>query len=283
MPKKQTIDLGSGRSLYVHQEGAGPDLVLIHGAMTTSHDWLASPVCAALVESHRISVIDRPGHGRSRRPRFTTPREQADQIADGLGQLGIRRAAVAAHSYGALVALAMAERHPELVAELVLVAPLAFPEPRLLEHSMLAPRSIPFFGPQFAQFAEFIQLDRPMVDLLHHVMFAPARAPAEWKASYPYPMILNARTILAEAEDSASMLPMSPAGSLNMRNIGTPTQVITGTSDRVVEDERQAKALARLLPSGRLVEVEGAGHMLHHSHADQVIRSLRSLVKSERV
>ena len=276
MPKKQTIDLGSGRTLFVHQEGTGPDLVLIHGAMTTSHDWLASPVIPLLTKSRRVTVIDRPGHGLSRRPRFGTPREQADQIADGIGRLGIRRAAVLGHSYGALVALAIAERHPKLVADLVLVAPLAFPEPRLMEHSMLAPRSIPFFGPQFARFAEFVQLDRPMVDLLHHVMFAPAAVPVDWKDTYPYPMILNAQTIVAEAEDAASMLPMSPVGTLDMRNIMIPAQVLTGTSDRVVEDERQAKALARQLPLGSLIEVEGAGHMLHHSHPDQVVRSIHA-------
>ena len=276
MPKQQTLDLGSGRSLHVHQQGSGPDLVLIHGAMTTGHDWLVSPVHEALARSHRVTVIDRPGHGLSRRPRFGgTPREQADQIAEGLAKLGIRRALFAAHSYGALVALAIAERHAPLVAELVLVSPLAFPEPRLIEHSMLAPRSTPLFGPLFARFAEFTQLDRPMVDLLHHVMFAPAPVPPEWKESYPYPLILNAKAMVSEAEDSASMLPMSPAGTLDMRGIQVRTRVLTGTSDRVVEDERQAKALARQLPHGSVTEVEGAGHMLHHSHPDLVIDALR--------
>jgi pimeloyl-ACP methyl ester carboxylesterase len=277
MPKQQTLDLGSGRSLYVHQEGSGPDLVLIHGAMTTSHDWLVSPVFSALTKSFCVSVIDRPGHGLSRRPRLGgTPRQQADQIAEGLSAVGIRRAAFAAHSYGGIVALALAERHPALVANLVLVAPLAFPEPRLVEHSMLAPRSIPFFGPQFARFAEFTQLDRPMVNLLHQVMFAPARVPATWKVTYPYSVILRAPTMVAEAEDAASMLPMSPAGTINMRSILTPTQVLTGTSDRVVERERQGKTLARQLPYGNLIEVEDAGHMLHHSHPDLVVRSLQA-------
>jgi pimeloyl-ACP methyl ester carboxylesterase len=187
--------------------------------------------------------------------------------------LGITRAAIAAHSYGCLVALALAERHSELVAELVLVAPLAFPEPRLIEHTILAPRSMPFLGPLFSRFAEFTQLDRPMIDLLHHVMFAPAAVPATWKVTYPYRLILNAHTMVAEAEDSASMLPMSPAGTIDMRKIDVPTQVLTGTSDRVVEDERQAKALARLLPCGRLLEVEGAGHMLHHSHPELIIEA----------
>ena len=275
MLRKRTLELGSGRSLYVHQEGDGPHLVLLHGAMTTSHDWLASSVFQTMIKSHRVSVVDRPGHGLSRRPRFGgTPREQADQIAEGLAKLGIQRAALAAHSFGALVALAMAERHPALVAELVLVAPLAFPEPRLIEHSMLAPRSTPFFGPLFARFAEFTQLDRPMIDLLHHVMFSPRPVPATWKVTYPYDMILNAHTIMAEAEDTASMLPMSPAGTIDMRNIKVPTQVLTGTHDRVVEDERQAKTLARQLPHGSLIEVEGAGHMLHHSHGHLVVSAL---------
>jgi pimeloyl-ACP methyl ester carboxylesterase len=76
---------------------------------------------------------------------------------------------------------------------------------------------------------------------------------------------------------------MSPVGTVNMRSILTPTQVLTGTSDRVVEDERQAKTLARQLPNGSLIEVEAAGHMLHHSHPDLVIRSLRAVfANSER-
>jgi hypothetical protein len=35
MPKSLTLDLGSGRSLFVHQEGTGPDVLLIHGGMTS--------------------------------------------------------------------------------------------------------------------------------------------------------------------------------------------------------------------------------------------------------
>jgi pimeloyl-ACP methyl ester carboxylesterase len=249
--------------------------------MTTSHDWSESPVVGALAGSHRVTVIDRPGHGLSRRPRLEgTPREQADQIAEGLAEMGIQRAVIAAHSYGALVALAMAERHPDLVAELVLVAPLAYPEPRLMEHSMLAPRSIPVFGPLYSRFAEFTQSDRPMVDLLHQVMFAPAPVPSAWKETYPFPLILNARTMVAEAEDAASMLPLSPVGTIEMRSIKARTQVLTGTADRVVEDERQAKTLARQLPYGSVTEIEGAGHMLHHSHPELVVNAVQAALAS---
>jgi pimeloyl-ACP methyl ester carboxylesterase len=275
MQQTHELDLGSGRSLWIRQTGKGPDAVLIHGAMTTSHDWLESPVFAALAKSHRVSVLDRPGHGLSKRPRFAgTPREQADQIAEGLALLGVRRAVVAAHSFGCLVSLALAERHPALVAELVLIAPLAFPEPRLLEHSFLAPRSTPVVGPLFAQFAAFTQMDRPMVDLAQAIMFRPHEVPAGWKKTYPYPLILNAEAMVMEGEDAASILPLSAAGTIDMRHIEVRAQVLTGASDRVVEDERQAKMLARQLPNGSLAEVEGAGHMLHHSHPELVVEAV---------
>lgn len=106
MWQEQTIDLDSGRSLFALQAGEGPDLVLIHGALTTSHDWRVSPA-AELAREFRVTVIDRPGHGHSKRSRFSgTPREQADQIAEGLERLGIERPMIAAHSFGGLVTLA---------------------------------------------------------------------------------------------------------------------------------------------------------------------------------
>ena len=78
-----TLDLGSGRSLHLVQQGAGGDVLLIHGAMTTHQDWLAGPA-GAISERARVTVIDRPGHGLSRRPRFVgTPRDQAGQIVAG--------------------------------------------------------------------------------------------------------------------------------------------------------------------------------------------------------
>lgn len=276
MQQEHTIDLGSGRTLHARQFGRGPDLVLVHGAMTTTQDWLASTVAAGL-RHHRVTIVDRPGHGLSKRPRFAgTPREQADQIAEGLERLGVRRAVFAAHSYGCLIALALAERHPETVAGLVLVAPLAFPETRLLEHSLLAPRAAPVVGPLFSQFAAFTQLDRPMVEALQKIMFSPAEVPSAWKETYPYALILEAEAMVMEGEDAASIHPLSAAGAIDMRGIRARAAVLTGTADRVVEDERQAKLLARQLPDARLVEVEGAGHMLHHSHAGLVLAEIEA-------
>jgi pimeloyl-ACP methyl ester carboxylesterase len=269
-----TVDLGSGRSLHAVQQGAGRDVLLFHGAMTTHHDWLAGPA-GALSQQARVTAVDRPGHGLSRRPRFVgTPRDQAAQIATGLDSLGVGPAVVVAHSFGALVALALAERAPERVSRLVLIAPLIFPEPRLLEHGLIAPRSIPVIGPLLSRAGQRSGFDRAAIEWIQAVMFSPAPVPSGWKQSFPFEQVLDPDVLVHEGEDAASILPLSPAGTLDLRRIETPVHVLVGAEDRVVEQERQGKALARLLRNGRLTEIEGAGHMPHHSHPDLILRAV---------
>jgi pimeloyl-ACP methyl ester carboxylesterase len=281
MWKATTLDLGSGRSLHAVQQGAGADVLILHGALTTHHDWLAGPA-GALARKARVTVLDRPGHGLSRRPRFVgTPRDQARQIESGLDRLGIGRALVVAHSYGALVALALAEHCPERATELVLVSPLIFPEPRLLEHGLIAPRSIPVLGPMLSRLSRSSGLDRAAFEWIQAVMFSPAPVPAEWKRTFPFDQVLDPDILVHEGEDAASTLPLSPAGTIDLRGIEAPVHVLLGAEDKVVEQERQGKALARLLPRGRLTEVEGAGHMLHHSHPEIVLRAVREAASFE--
>ena len=271
----QTLDLGAARSLHLRQAGEGRDVLLIHGALTTSHDWLASPVAAALAKTCRVTVIDRPGHGDSLRPRFQgTPRAQATQIAQALERLGVSPAIVVGHSFGGLVALALAESRPEIVSALVLLAPIAFPEPRALEHSLLAPRALPFAGPVLSHLAGRLEIDRAMLPLVHRLMFDPQPVPEAWRETYPYDRILDPEALVFEGEDAAAILPLSPAGTIDVAAIRTPTHVLTGSGDRIVEDERQAKLLARLLPDARITEIEGAGHMLHHTHPEIVLSAI---------
>jgi len=277
MHEELTLALGDERTLHVRRMGAGPDLVLLHGALTTGHDWRTAPI-EPLVSDYRVTVPDRPGHGGSRRPRLAgTPRDQARQLLDGLERLGVERPLVVGHSFGGLVALAMAEAAQERLAGLVLAAPIAFPEARLLEHSVLAPRSVPVLGPLLSRLGEASRFDRALLEIVQREMFAPAAIPRRWKESFPYAAVLDAEGLVFEGEDAAAILPMSPAGTIDLTRIRIPVTVVTGTADRVVEDERQGKALARLLPRARLIEIEGAGHMLHHTHSAALLDAIRDM------
>lgn len=274
MADARTIDLGAGRSLHAVQAGRGPDLVLLHGAVATHRDWLEGPF-DALARDFRVTAVDRPGHGLSRRPRFEgTPRDQAAQIRQGLEALGVGRAIFLGHSLGGLVALASAERFPESVAALVLVAPLAFPEARPLEHGLFAPRAAPVVGPLLSSVGR-ATIDRPLLEMLQRLMFSPQPVPARWKESYPYEHVLTSDAMVMEGEETAAILPFAPAGTIDFAAVRAPIHILTGTADKIVDPNLHARPLARLLQGARLTELEGIGHMVHQVAGEAVVEAVR--------
>lgn len=121
-----------GHDLQVREDGKprAPAIVLLHGFGGSLQRFdRAAP---ALAERHRVIRIDLVGHGGSEKPRagYGTD-EQARQVALALRRLGVRKALIAGHSMGGLVAVALAEREPALVGALILEA--SPPEARFTE------------------------------------------------------------------------------------------------------------------------------------------------------
>lgn len=113
-----------GVKLHYVDRGQGPAVVLLHGNGVLLQDYEASGVLGLLAADHRVIAFDRPGFGYSERPRTTvwTPAAQADILARALTRIGIERAVVVGHSWGTMVALAMALDHPGTVSGLVLLS-----------------------------------------------------------------------------------------------------------------------------------------------------------------
>ncbi|MCP4621070.1 MAG: alpha/beta fold hydrolase, partial [Bradyrhizobium sp.] len=121
----------AGGSLHVVElgpSGASP-IVMLHGA--SSNLEAMRPLAERLAQTHRVILVDRPGHGWSTRANFSdsTPKPQARMIAQALRKLGVRPAIVVAHSWSGALALRVALDHPEQVAGLVMLAPVAYPWP----------------------------------------------------------------------------------------------------------------------------------------------------------
>jgi len=109
-------------ALRLYAGGSGREVVLLHGLGGSAANWGA--VAGPLARSHRVLVPDLPGHGGSPRPPAGSDVGWfADAAAEALREAGCERALVAGHSFGGLVALRLALRHPDLVSGLVLVAP----------------------------------------------------------------------------------------------------------------------------------------------------------------
>ncbi len=100
-------------------EGALP-VLLLHG-WTASADTTWFSVYPALAGQHRLIALDQRGHGRGIRSEEPFSLEAcADDAAGLLDLLGIRKAIIVGYSMGGAVGLLLWQRHPELVAGMVM-------------------------------------------------------------------------------------------------------------------------------------------------------------------
>ncbi len=100
-----------------------PPLLFVHGDFSTAEmSW--SRQWAGLKERRSLILIDRRGHGHSpSEPRPYTLAQDAQDLLDVVGRLGLATVALVAHSYGAIVALETARRAPNVAHALHLVEP----------------------------------------------------------------------------------------------------------------------------------------------------------------
>ena len=119
-----------GRRAYAYTGGrpfdpARPTVVLVHGAQNDHTVWALQ---SRWLAHHGWSVlaVDLPGHGRSAGPPLEDVPALAGWTLRLLAAAGARRAAIAGHSLGSLVALEAAGQAPDTVAGVALVA-TAFP------------------------------------------------------------------------------------------------------------------------------------------------------------
>jgi pimeloyl-ACP methyl ester carboxylesterase len=270
-----TVDLAGGRTLRALIAGEGPPVVLIHGTLGMAED-MASGLFPSLRERFRTIAIDRPGHGGSRRRRFeSSPARQAELIREGLAQLGVERPILVAHSIGGPPALAYARTWPGEVRGLVLLAPAAYPEFRPVEHTFLSPRATPGFGPLLSG-AAAVSLDPAVLPMLQKIMFAPQELPDYWARGFPHGQVRRPEQMTANGEDISEM-PALGVLALGYRAILTPTVVLSGDRDAIVDPRRHARALVAALPKAELEMLPGLGHMIHHFAAERIVAAVERL------
>jgi pimeloyl-ACP methyl ester carboxylesterase len=111
----------NGLDMYYEIHGAGPPLVLLHGALMTIDGF--GQVLPALAENRQVIAVEQQAHGRTADiDRPFSYEQMADDTALLLQQLGIEQADVFGYSMGGAVALQIAMDHPQLVRKLVVGA-----------------------------------------------------------------------------------------------------------------------------------------------------------------
>jgi pimeloyl-ACP methyl ester carboxylesterase len=118
-PKTAKFAAVDGARVRYVDKGQGPAVVLIHGFASSLETW--EGVVPLLVKTHRVIALDLKGFGWTDRPEGDySPAAQARLVLKLLDQLGVKRAAFVAHSWGSSVTLALALAAPERVSRIAL-------------------------------------------------------------------------------------------------------------------------------------------------------------------
>jgi len=272
-PLGKFIEL-EGVKLHYIERGPpdGPVLAMLHGNGTLLQDLMLSGIVDAAAQKFRVICFDRPGFGHSSRPRSViwSADRQGQLFCDALSRIGVSETVVLGHSWGTLVALAMAARNSRLVRGLVLVSGYYFPTWRV-DVMIASTAAIPIIGDILRYTVSPIS-SWLALPVFAKKVFAPTSVPDVVKRAYPKLLLIRPGQLRAVAEDSALMVPAAAALSLAYRRIRCPTAIVAGQEDKIVKSE-QADRLKKALPHAAITSVPGAGHMLHYFVPEEIAQA----------
>lgn len=252
-----------------------PSLVLLHGASASARDFEAS-ILADLARDHRVIAFDRPGYGYSERPQggWPDPAAQAVLIREGLRALGVERPVMVGHSWSGAIVLAYLLNHREEVRGGVLLAGAVNPwNGGVTWFSNVA--GWPVVGEVFTRTVVF-PLGQLVLESAIAGVFAPETPVPEYRDRTGAALALRPGPFRASTEDVRNLSGFLEDQSQRYDTITSPLLLITGNGDTTVPAWNHSDRLAARLPHADRVELADAGHALHHSRREDVVRLIRT-------
>lgn len=278
-PTGQMLDV-DGVAVHAQQVGAGPDLVLIHGASGNLRDY-SFALADRLAERYRVTMIDRPGlgwteqiaaeHKRVWTTAHASPQEQARLLNAATDQLGVTNPIVVGHSFGGIVALAWALEFDDLAA-VVSLAGVANPWPGELGWFYRVNGSAwgsALVVPVLSAFAPKAYVDQTVESI-----FEPQKAPEGYLAHVGPALTLRRASMRANARQVNWLRPYVVDMSARYGEIDVPVEVVHGDADTIVPLEVHSAKLPGQIAGANVTVLKGVGHMPQHTNPDDVIAAI---------
>ena len=259
-------------NLHYIREGTGRPVVLLHGRDGALQEYTFS-IFDQLAEKNDVIAFDRPGYGYSEWPEDEelSLEVQARLINKALDRLNIENPLLVGHSYGGTVVLQYLLNYQEEASGAVLLAPASYmDEPPA--GSLYSFPNIPVLGPLLTN-TILLPVGERIAPNIYEQSFYPEQPPEDYVDTMTA-LYLRPLNFTATAGELSVMQESLQAISPHYEEITVPVTVLFGTSDQMVDLETDGRRLAEDLSRGELIEVEGAGHKLHHTHSDLVIEAI---------
>jgi pimeloyl-ACP methyl ester carboxylesterase len=273
LPERRHLLLEGMRFHYLDwgTPGRSP-VVFLHGGGLNAHTW--DLVCAALRRERHCLALDQRGHGDSEwspQMDYSTESHVGDLEAF-LHALELQRAVLVGMSLGGVNALAWAGQHSRRLAGLVLVD--IGPEIRVA-----GVRKIAAFTSDATPLDSVEQfVDRALAfnprrnrELLRRSLLHNLRPMPDGRFMWKYDQRHRGKVDPGAYARRRDLLWSAAAA------VECPTLVVRGAQSDVFHDE-DAERLARRLPRGRWVRIEGAGHTVQGDNPADLLIALRGFL-----
>lgn len=279
-----TVQAGEA-SLFYRTLGEGRPLVVLHGGPGLEHSYFL-PALEPLARNYRLIFYDQRASGRSEAP-VDSASISLDQFLSDLDrirqELAGEQMVVLGHSWGGLVGILYASRHPEHVAALVLVGTIE-PGQRYREETSRRQRARQTAADS-AAIARLVRSDafgrrqREAVNELYRLSFRSSFA--DTALADRLPVDFTARTARAAGRVPALLLgPLDPFDFWDrLAEIEAPTLVTHGAEDPI--PPAMARELAERVPDARYVEIPDAGHFPFVEAPDTLFSAVRRFLEEQ--
>jgi pimeloyl-ACP methyl ester carboxylesterase len=271
----------AGATLHVVELGprdaAGPPIVMIHGA-SSNLEAMRRPLGDRLAATHRVILIDRPGHGWSIRAREedSTPAIQGRMIDEALEKLGVGAAIFVVHSWSGALGARIALDYPDRVAGLVMLAPAAYPWPGGVGwYNNLV--TTPVIGPLLA-YTVTLPLGHLVAERGARGVFLPQAMPKNFVRDSATQLLLRPREFLANARDLVTLRAAMAEQAPRYADIRALVVIIAGEKDKTVSTHIHSQPFAAAVPGAKLIVLPDTGHMIQIAAPDLVIAEIEAMI-----
>lgn len=253
MTAEETTVTINGSPLFTVTVGEGPPILLMHGGLGLSHDYLR-PYFDALAKTNMLIYYDHFGNGRSGRPDDFSDLTFRRLVSDGIALMDHLKHdtfTLIGHSFGGFIAQQLAADSPERLKGLVLID------------------TVPAFD-----YAPTVKGPGDLMAAFGKLFSQPMADNADWQSTWGKVMQLYFRNYNAAI---GSMLDRSTVYEYRAWNAGSdllggfnmlealpalriPALVMAGRDDGITPPGPGAERIAGLMPNATLELFENAGH-----------------------
>lgn len=261
-----------GVNVHYRDEGNQNDsipLVLIHGTSSSLHTW--DSIVPALIGKKRIIRLDLPAFG------LTGPHPQSDYSIDFYNQfiesflnaIGVQQYIIAGNSLGGSIAWNQAIRYPNKVKQLILINSGGYPKKNEKGNIGFKLASMPVIGDVLLKFTPRGIIRKSVEDV-----YSDKTKVSEDLVQRYYDLLLREGNRQATVDIFKNR---KFGGSEKIKNIQTPTLIIWGEDDQLI-DVSNAYLFQKDIRNSQLVIIPKTGHVPMEEKPNPVITAIASFI-----